>query len=237
MKHLRECLAESRDKHWRRVYAGLVLVEDLTRNGSPDIINETSHGLHFDLVQRLTFLERFQCGSKLQIEGLVRSKAKTLRAELVPKLQKASEEPLQQAGTDDNQSNCESSCSPGIVSVTTCSTAASAGTTTLPAGFCKHNYYCPALERPDHAAAFQMEPKGKIVLNGVVSVGHSDDTTDESTGEVNPAPVKHGAPKNSQRSCRRDRNECRREVRSPSKLAVPPSPASGAVETVDLLGL
>merc|ERR1712176_709594 len=51
MQHLRECLCETSNKRWQRVHAGLVLADDLTKNGAPELLSEIADGRHFDLVQ------------------------------------------------------------------------------------------------------------------------------------------------------------------------------------------
>merc|ERR1719487_1270031 len=109
MKHLRECLAETQSKYWRRVYGGLVLCEGLIKNGSPALISETAEGKHFDLVQRLSFLEHFDNSDK-RVANNIRKKAETLRAEVVPLIQNAHlKEP-------EDAKDTASTCSPGAAS-------------------------------------------------------------------------------------------------------------------------
>lgn len=152
MRHLRECLAEPSGKRWRRVYAGLLLVEELSKNASRELIVETAEGHHFDLVQRLSLLEHFECTSDRRVQNMVRSKATALRGEVMPQLQTVTDGPSVEAGRE-----CASTCSPGAAP-SSCSTAST-------------------------SASAPWKPGGTMVLNGIVAVGHTDDTTSESSGE------------------------------------------------------
>mmetsp|Transcript_14083 Transcript_14083/g.38535 ORF Transcript_14083/g.38535 Transcript_14083/m.38535 type:complete len:381 (-) Transcript_14083:114-1256(-) len=80
MRHLRACLAEGAAAQWRRVYLGLLVVEALFKNGSTRLISETAQGFHFDLVQRLSFLENYEYGFDKRVQDMVRRKASSLRA-------------------------------------------------------------------------------------------------------------------------------------------------------------
>lgn len=79
MRHLHGCLTESASAQWRRVYSGMVVVEYILMHGSSDLVSETAYGLHFDLVQRLSFLEKYEYNYDQRVEGLLRSKARFLR--------------------------------------------------------------------------------------------------------------------------------------------------------------
>merc|ERR1719433_457408 len=110
MKHLQSCLAEPSGKRWKRIYAGLVLAETLVQKGPLELLTETSQGHHFDLVQRLAFLEHFEYDADKRIQNSVRTKAKALRAELVPRLQDASD-------NCDSLKDTASTGSPGALSM------------------------------------------------------------------------------------------------------------------------
>ena len=90
MAHLRECLKEPSGKKWRHVHTALVVAEDLLGQGrgALELIGEIACGLQFDLVQRLAFQEAYQ-HTETHARGMVRSKAKALRATLVPRIQQA----------------------------------------------------------------------------------------------------------------------------------------------------
>merc|ERR1740130_443837 len=47
MRHLHSCLSENASCHWRRVYLGLLVVEELLKQGDSVIIVETAEGMHF----------------------------------------------------------------------------------------------------------------------------------------------------------------------------------------------
>lgn len=157
MRHLRDCLSESHGKRWRRIYAGLLLVEALIKNGAPQLLVETAEGQHFDLVQRLTFLDQFECTADRRAQTMIRNKAKALRHEIVPLLNDKS------MGTAidtkrDYTSSTSSPCTPSLASCSTTSTGYSSAATTAATG-------------------------PPLVLNGIVSVGHRDDTTSEESGD------------------------------------------------------
>merc|ERR1719265_603967 len=78
MKHLHESLAEATGKNWKRAYSSLLLIESLLTSGAPEIIAETAEGRHFDLVQRLSFLEHFGFTDETA-RSLLQGKAKGLR--------------------------------------------------------------------------------------------------------------------------------------------------------------
>mmetsp|Transcript_33337 Transcript_33337/g.91969 ORF Transcript_33337/g.91969 Transcript_33337/m.91969 type:complete len:536 (-) Transcript_33337:179-1786(-) len=93
MSHLRECLSEPIGKRWQRIYGGLVLVDKLVQGGSPALLIEVAVGFHFDLIQKVSFLEQFDASARgctdARAQGLVRQRAQELRATLVPLLQSA----------------------------------------------------------------------------------------------------------------------------------------------------
>mmetsp|Transcript_137432 Transcript_137432/g.293712 ORF Transcript_137432/g.293712 Transcript_137432/m.293712 type:complete len:458 (+) Transcript_137432:75-1448(+) len=129
MRHLRECLSESSGKRWPRIINGLTLIEKLMQQGSPALAIEIAHGHHFDLIQKVSFLEQFDaaargCSDK-RAQTTVRSKASALRIELSARLRCASSEELpQNAGLYIKDTT--STCSLGAISTTsTGSTAAS----------------------------------------------------------------------------------------------------------------
>jgi hypothetical protein len=158
MRHLQQCLAEPSGAKWLRVHAGLAIVEDLLKRGSMALFAETAEGHHFDLVQRLSFLEFFEHTADRRAQHVIRTKAKPLRGQVMERLQEAAVA-VEALPRKDN----ESTGSPGAVSIASVSTAAS-----------KSGY-----------SAFDFNPKVKgppVVISGMVSVGHNDDTTSESSG-------------------------------------------------------
>jgi len=98
MRYLRECLSESNGKRWQRIYGGLALAEKLMQLGSPALAIEVAHGHHFDLVQKVSFLEHFDAAARgctdRRAQNMVRTKATELLDLLIPLLQKASCEEL-----------------------------------------------------------------------------------------------------------------------------------------------
>merc|ERR1719204_2586071 len=61
------------------------------RKGAPALFTEIAEGMHFDPVQRLTFLEHFEYRDDRRVQGIVRQKATALRTELLAKLQQDTE--------------------------------------------------------------------------------------------------------------------------------------------------
>lgn len=220
MNHLRECLAEPSGRRWRRIHAALALVEELVKSGAPfanELLLETSEGRHFDLVQRLSLLEHFECTTDRRVQNMVRSKASTLRSDVVPRLETAGE--LHDDGRDGRDRETKeakesSTSSPGMASVASCSTA---DTQSL-----------------SGRSVSPPRPAGRMILNGIVAVGHRDDTSSESSGDEAPRPV-------SFREAHAGKRECQRPARHSPAPAAPAAPAPAAparpAQTVDLLEL
>jgi len=168
MKHLRECLAEATGKNCRRVYGGLILLETLLKRGSPELMVETAEGHHFDLVQRLSFLEHFDFSDRT-VQGMVRTKAVALRKEVLPLLEAAALKDKQSVA--DPAMETTSTCSPGSTQSNYSAGAASS------TGFGSDDV-SNVLDKIDTSSASK-----RMVLNNIVKVGHSDDTTSESECE------------------------------------------------------
>merc|ERR1711971_1062883 len=111
MLHLHACLSNMASAQWRSVHAALVVLEELLNKGSEDLLHELANGIHFDLVQRCTFLEQFEYGYDDRVEGLLRKKATSLRALW---LRKQLELTVEEAfGDDDKQEELASMQKPG----------------------------------------------------------------------------------------------------------------------------
>jgi len=204
MAHLRECLKEPSGRQWRRVHAALVVAEDLLGQGrgAPELIGEIACGLHFDLVQRLAFLEAYQ-HAETHARGMVRSKAKALRATLVPRIQHAfvpADAPLQpELKKQDSASTCSTSdplSVDGSVASVAAADAAGGG----------------AGAPPDakQAGGTRM----LYSLGNIVAHGHSNDTTDESSGDEEQRRRRSQRKKalEDRKAQRKHANEQRREV-------------------------
>lgn len=189
MQHLRQCLAEPAGKQWRRIFGALVLAEALVKSGSPALLSETAEGRHFDLVQRLSFLEHFDDADK-RVTNMIRSKAEALRKEVVPLLQNTS-----LRDSEDIIKDTASTCSPGAVSTVTRSTAASSST-----GFGSDDVFVPPQETSTRP----------VILNNIVAVGHNDDTTSgsEAEGQTSRAPAQQREPRRQTASARNERSRC-----------------------------
>jgi len=111
MRHIRECLsADASGKRWQKIYGGLTLTEIIMEHGSHELAIEVAHGHHFDLVQKVSFLEQFDAAARgctdRRAQILVRTKASEVKAMLVPLLEKASTEELpENAGLNAKDAN------------------------------------------------------------------------------------------------------------------------------------
>jgi hypothetical protein len=181
MIHLHACLSEPTGKHWRRITAGLALLEALLKSASPALIAETAEGRHFDLVQRLSFLENWDYSDK-RVMNMIRSKSASLRKEVMPLIENAA---LKDA--EDAMKETASTCSPGSASTVSQVSSSTCGHDKMPSnvqaitsaskGFGSDDMFSqPALVDAMGASNRTM------VLNNIVTVGHNDDTTSESEG-------------------------------------------------------
>lgn len=257
MKHLRVCLAEQASKYWRRVYGGLVLVEQLLQRGSRALMTETAEGHHFDLVQRLTFLSNFEYSEDKRVQAMVRQKASFLRTEVIARMENSGDSPAQSLSAED---------AAALVNTD--------GALRSPAGNQekKSSPVLPSASAKSFSSEMPMPlpapSKGPMTLNGIVTVGHRDDTTSESSGAEDASARKGGAGKKKEKprgksngyvskdnapkrqvlndstdsdSPSEDRRTKREQRTTPSKAAQtqPASPpaAPAAQQTVDLLDM
>lgn len=166
MKHMRTCLAEPSESRWRRVYGGLVLLEQLLQRGSKTLMMEAAEGKHFDVVQRLSLLEHFSFKSDVRVQAMVRQKASVLRGEVIQRIQDAEDGTPQSFSADDAVAFLHGSGSNG-------SNEEPKSTSHI-------------LTSASSSAPPPMDsPKVPVIVNGLVSVGHRDDTSSESGGEDN----------------------------------------------------
>lgn len=113
MNHLRQCLTDiSKPKDWKRAYVAMVLAEELLQKGSSALLAETAVGRHFDLVQRLSFLEQFELSSNELATNMIRSKAKSLRANVTLKLRAFGGKFQKTSKPDYTDEDLASTCSP-----------------------------------------------------------------------------------------------------------------------------
>jgi len=225
MQHLRECLAEPTVRRWRRIYAALVLTEELAKRGPPELLVETAHGHHFDLVQRLSLLEHFENTGDRRVQNMVRTKATAMRADMVTRLQAAGDDGAVQSS--DAIKDTASTCSPGLTSVTSCSTSSGVGSSsTSPTN----------ATEPAQSPVQPARPEGRMVLNGIVAVGHNDDTTDEESDEEGPKKaVRYEQRKSARKARRSNETDSEDDMRkSPKAGAAPPPPPAPVVDLLEL---
>mmetsp|Transcript_50125 Transcript_50125/g.106593 ORF Transcript_50125/g.106593 Transcript_50125/m.106593 type:complete len:364 (-) Transcript_50125:87-1178(-) len=182
--HMQECLAEPSSRRWRRVNGGLVLLDHLLRRGSPKVVTEIAEGRHFDPLQRLAFLEKFEFSDDKRVQNMLRQKATALRSEMMLRLQDPDYEPAtssgpggtQGSGRDHEDRNGTSSASkyvgfgsdspPGAEPKQAAPTTSSAYV-----GFGN-----------DSVASYIGEGGKPKFVSNMVALGHNDDTTSESSG-------------------------------------------------------
>lgn len=203
LRHLQECLAESAGSRWRRVHGGLVLLEQLLRNGSPAVMAELAEGLHFDPVQRLTFLERFEYRDDRRVQGVIRQKATALRGDLLERLQEASggDAPATSAATSSGSTgSCPASKSPGDKTV---GASAAPAPSSRYVGFGSENTGVGSDSVGGTGGSSSSAYVGfgsdcvpesitngqghhntkKALVNGLVKIGHRDDTDSENSDD------------------------------------------------------
>jgi hypothetical protein len=239
MQHLRGCLTESSGKQWRRPYSALLLIEVLLKRGSPDIVTETAEGRHFDLVQRLSFLEQSENVDK-RVQGMLRSKAGALRKEIIPLLENADAKDRESArgstletsstGSPDSVP-CSSTSSVGFGSDDVSSKSgheASSGVPKTMVGFGSDDVSNESIQEPSSAVF------GKaMILNNIVRVGHCDDTSSESEGDEGrkDCPVRM---REAKRMSSRARNE-RSQQNQGRPQEIEKEALASTAQTVDLL--
>lgn len=205
MQHLRDCFTESSGKQWRRPYSGLLLLEVLLKRGSPELVAETAEGRHFDLVQRLAFLEQSEYIDK-RVQSMLRTKAGSLRKELIPLLENADlkDRELAQGSTLETSSTGTPGSVPGSSGASAAGFGSEGESTKETSGSCKKMV---GFGSDDVASETfkddSSEVAKKMVLNNIVTIGHRDDTSSESEGEAR----KNRAVREAKRMSSRARNE------------------------------
>jgi len=91
MRHLGICFMDTSSSKWRHVSCALTVVDNLLRNGSPDLITETASGAHFDIIQRLSFLDKFEYSYDKRVESMIKRKSASLRGLWLEKQQRQME--------------------------------------------------------------------------------------------------------------------------------------------------
>ncbi|CAE7038225.1 Actr1a [Symbiodinium sp. CCMP2456] len=91
--HMQACLADTR---WRPILSGLSLLSELLQRGCHRLFEEMAQGFHFDPLQRLSLLERFQYGEDPRVQTLIRQKASKLREALLEKLASSTDTPVEE---------------------------------------------------------------------------------------------------------------------------------------------
>eukprot|EP00811_Abedinium_folium_P005753 NODE_15295_length_1058_cov_2.820623.p1 GENE.NODE_15295_length_1058_cov_2.820623~~NODE_15295_length_1058_cov_2.820623.p1 ORF type:complete len:285 (+),score=90.90 NODE_15295_length_1058_cov_2.820623:161-1015(+) len=180
MKHVQDCLTETNNKRWRRIYCALMLIERLLQNGGSVLVNEIGEGHHFDLVQHLSSLEKFEYGTDRRVQGSVRTMAGSLRDDLLKRLHAAGGHSAAVAATTAPIATGSSSAQETADSRRASATVGGATAGGAAAGFVQKDNNQP---KPVDSQ------KGQTVLNGIVAVGHRDDSTSDSSGDERP--VRH----------------------------------------------
>merc|ERR1719421_837735 len=75
-------VALAMDAEWRHVFGAMQLVEHLLEHGSAEMVRESVDGLHFDIIQKLSFLEKYK-NEDPRVNSTVQTKAKQLRERIM----------------------------------------------------------------------------------------------------------------------------------------------------------
>lgn len=223
MVHLRECLKEPSGKKWKRVHAAVVVAEDLLGQGrgAPELVGEIASGLHFDLIQRLAFLEVYQ-HNESHAQNMIRSKAKALRATLVPKFAHAFD-----------QAPVEAPAKPSPAELQKQDTASTCSTCGFGSG---DSIIAPSETSPSHGAAAGPQQAGAqrmlYSLGHFVACGHNDDTTDESSGDEEQKRRKAQRKKASEEKRMQRQRSAERKMEA---CCLPQLPVPTAAQQMDLL--
>jgi len=198
LRHLQECLGESSGYRWRRVHGGLILLTELLKNGAPSVVTEIAEGMHFDPIQRLSFLERFEYKDDRRVQNMVRQKATALRAELLDRLHgdlaapsgtsagstaqaaKGGTSPMA-AGSASGRAarSSDKGGSPGSNRYTGFGSDSAQGQ----ANGSNSSYVGFGSDDVGQHLSQQGESSGRKKVNGLVAVGHRDDTDSDSSGD------------------------------------------------------
>eukprot|EP00928_Gymnodinium_smaydae_P021457 TRINITY_DN1836_c1_g2_i1.p1 TRINITY_DN1836_c1_g2~~TRINITY_DN1836_c1_g2_i1.p1 ORF type:complete len:476 (+),score=107.02 TRINITY_DN1836_c1_g2_i1:57-1484(+) len=86
VSHLCGCFADASKQRWRRIFAGLCLVEQLMGRGSTRPFVDAARSFGLDLVQQLWLLQEFEYRPDWRAQSLVRKKARALHDKLSQRL-------------------------------------------------------------------------------------------------------------------------------------------------------
>lgn len=220
-----------------------MLLEELMRRGAPSLATEIAEGRHFDPVQRLTFLERFEYRDDRRVQGMVRQKAASLRTLVLARMEGEVPEGQTSPSGWQGHAKCEGygSNGPGLSPVCSADADPPLVNPAYP-GFGSESL--PPLSTGDSKGT------GNKVVNGLVSVGHNDDTTSESDADQGHQvrgrqkgiasserrrPLEDSTDSSSERSGSRRRRERRRTRPAAHAVAARPKPPP-AQEKANLLG-
>jgi hypothetical protein len=109
MRHIHGCLAEAQSSQWRCVYLGLAVLQELLKRGPPELMEETVAGVHFDMVQRLSFLEKYEYGFDKRVQTLIQRRALAMRTSWQERRQEVEGHPCaaEDVSTTDGEASSE----------------------------------------------------------------------------------------------------------------------------------
>lgn len=155
-----------------------MLLEEMLRRGAPSLATEISEGRHFDPVQRLTFLEKFEYRDDRRVQGMLRQKATVLRTMVIARME-GEALPDEKPASPSGRQGPSTVASMSSVSVRAGPDASSADPPRVNPAF--PGFGSDSLPPPPSAAGdSKAKGAGSKLVNGLVSVGHNDDTTSES---------------------------------------------------------
>lgn len=79
MRFLYACLVDQSAPRWRRTCLALAVLQELLDRGAPELLAETASGFHFDLVQRMALLEKYEYDGDLRVQSLIRQRAAAVK--------------------------------------------------------------------------------------------------------------------------------------------------------------
>mmetsp|Transcript_56584 Transcript_56584/g.132758 ORF Transcript_56584/g.132758 Transcript_56584/m.132758 type:complete len:269 (+) Transcript_56584:122-928(+) len=187
MAHVQDCLTSKTG--WRRVHCGLELLDHLLRHGAPQLMREAAEGTHFDVVQRLSFLENFSHSSDKRVEQMVRKKATTLRRECITRMESMHDAALQPYASEPDRPRHNGSAYASTQSTDSQNTGMHNREPATPDSMVNNAGGSPSWNLPPPRPAANRQT---AVVNNLVMVGHRDDTSSDSDANEGSAARKKG---------------------------------------------
>lgn len=79
MRHIACCLTDAPESKWRRLYLATFILDNVMKDGPRELLMELTTGVHFDLIQRMSFLTKYEHSTDERVQGLIRRLAQQVR--------------------------------------------------------------------------------------------------------------------------------------------------------------